>query len=319
MALRAGYHGVKKILPGLKINRPGVLGIDYTKLNVELGKTFLKRSEQAVLGAVNLIETQLTSDHDAGVSYVRNSDGTITCTNQATGSGGLKITKNFVLKGGMPYRITGCPSGGGDTTYKLVLRKAADNSYVAEDNGGGLIVIPVADTEYYLQVRYQQGYMANQTFKPMVCLNLNAVYDNYVPYAMTNRELTERAVPDYSTTEQNTGVKWIDGKSIYQKTISATISEITSIINHGITGLGEIIDLVGIFKMVNAPSGDITFIPLSKTAMLSSGESLDATHSVDVNYITGSNLNVRVGKNVVDPSVYSSVTLYLTFYYTKTS
>lgn len=50
MALRSGYKGIKKLASGLKWNRPGILAADDTAL----AKVFFPRSEQAVLGAKNI-------------------------------------------------------------------------------------------------------------------------------------------------------------------------------------------------------------------------------------------------------------------------
>jgi len=50
---------------------------------------------------------------------------------------------------------------------------------------------------------------------------------------------------DYSTSEQNTGQKWIDGKTIYTKTLQVASLTTSNIIPHGITGLGVMIDMRG--------------------------------------------------------------------------
>lgn len=49
----------------------------------------------------------------------------------------------------------------------------------------------------------------------------------------------------FSTSEQNTGVSWIDGSSIYQKVISfaAGPNNNTALVAHGITGLGTVVSL----------------------------------------------------------------------------
>ena len=54
---------------------------------------------------------------------------------------------------------------------------------------------------------------------------------------------------DYSATEQDTGLKWIDGRTIYQKTISGTMdvgSPTTTA--HGITDLNLPISIVGVIQ-----------------------------------------------------------------------
>ena len=199
----------------------GAVATNFVPYGKSLKELAYRRDEQAVMGAVNLAESHLNASSESGVSYVRNADETITCSNQATANGGLKITNNFILKAGESYKIVGCPANGSDTTYKLVLRKS-DNTSLGEDKGNGLVYTPSTDTECYLQVRYQSGYTANETFKPMVTLDLNATYDDYVPYAMTNKELTDEIATkqkklDYSTSEQKTGLTFA-GRDVYKKT-----------------------------------------------------------------------------------------------------
>ena len=51
---------------------------------------------------------------------------------------------------------------------------------------------------------------------------------------------------DYSTSEQDTGCKWIDGKKIYKKTFSFTLvnAEATTV-NHGISNFGLLVKFEG--------------------------------------------------------------------------
>lgn len=57
---------------------------------------------------------------------------------------------------------------------------------------------------------------------------------------------------DYSLTEQDTGLKWIDGKAIYQKTISFTVAGGGYVSNPtGITGIDTLIKHEGIGKIGN--------------------------------------------------------------------
>lgn len=48
---------------------------------------------------------------------------------------------------------------------------------------------------------------------------------------------------DYSTTEQDTGAKWIDGKAIYKKTINFGVmpNNATKGVAHGISSLYDIV------------------------------------------------------------------------------
>jgi hypothetical protein len=52
---------------------------------------------------------------------------------------------------------------------------------------------------------------------------------------------------DFSTSEQDTGVKWIDGSTIYQKTVAIAAGPNNTTVNtaHGITGLLKVVDVLG--------------------------------------------------------------------------
>lgn len=46
----------------------------------------------------------------------------------------------------------------------------------------------------------------------------------------------------YSLTEQATPYTWVDGKTIYQKTIEVTLSTGETNVNHGISNIDKVID-----------------------------------------------------------------------------
>ena len=49
---------------------------------------------------------------------------------------------------------------------------------------------------------------------------------------------------DYSTEEQDTGLKWIDGSPVYQKTISIPSLAFTTDIPHGISNYKQVVDVM---------------------------------------------------------------------------
>lgn len=102
---------------------------------------------------------------------------------------------------------------------------------------------------------------------------------------------------DYSTTEINTGKKWIDGKEIYSKTIDlgAFPNNTSKEVAHGITGIENIIDLKG-------TTGSAVLPYISTTT--SYNMLLDA-NSTDI--------IVRTGMDR------TNVSGYATIYYTKTT
>lgn len=198
MALRSGYKGFKKLLPGLKLFRPGTLGIDNDVLIPELNKTFFPRSEQAELGAKNLLPNNAVS---TGIFTV-NADGTVTANGQPESTASLFLLGSGVAFVPNIYKgmiLNGCPTGGSDSTYCINVVTSNDGSTnldTIRDTGDG---ITIPDVNYIkVFIRIQASYsVSNKLFKPMLRLASDPD-DTYVPYAMTNKELTEK-VKDLDT------------------------------------------------------------------------------------------------------------------------
>lgn len=109
---------------------------------------------------------------------------------------------------------------------------------------------------------------------------------------------------DYSLTEQDTGTKWIDGSTIYKKTISCGALPDAGVKNiaHGISNISRILKMDG---CAYHPSNQFT-IPLQFV-------STTAINSVVVN-ASGPNIVITTG---IDRSSFTES--YITLYYTKTS
>lgn len=109
---------------------------------------------------------------------------------------------------------------------------------------------------------------------------------------------------DYSLTEQDTGTKWIDGSTIYKKTISCGALPDAGVKNiaHGISNISRILKMDG---YAYHPSNQFT-IPLQFV-------STTAINSVVVN-ASGPNIVITTG---IDRSSFTES--YITLYYTKTS
>lgn len=107
---------------------------------------------------------------------------------------------------------------------------------------------------------------------------------------------------NYSTSETTTGGTWIDGSTIYQKTIpcGALPNATTKAVGHGIVGINHIIDLKGV-----AWTSTGTTINLPYTNYY--GAQYQVTWYVDKTYI-----NIGAGD---DKSGYADC--YVTLYYTK--
>ena len=107
----------------------------------------------------------------------------------------------------------------------------------------------------------------------------------------------------YSTEEKATGEVWIDGKLIYQKTIKITSLASNYEYSHGISNLGEVIDMSG-----SAYFTKQGWQPLQRIVI-----DAVAGYSLGLGDVTGSTFLMQVG------SSYSGFTkAYVTIKYTKT-
>ena len=109
-------------------------------------------------------------------------------------------------------------------------------------------------------------------------------------------------IMDYSTSEINTGAKWIDGSAIYKKTINtgALPNATPKSVSHGISGIGNII------KFEGWASDGSSWVPLP---LVATGDTYNVQASVGSTQIT-----LDTGQN---RSNYSSS--YITIHYTKSS
>lgn len=105
---------------------------------------------------------------------------------------------------------------------------------------------------------------------------------------------------DYSETEQDTGLKWVDGKTIYQKTINFGTLTNNKTVAHGISNLDNVINFFGVAK--NPDTGD--------TIQLVYNESSDKVETV----VSTTNVITYVAGN------FSAFTwCYITIQYTKSA
>lgn len=208
MALRAMYKGIKKVLAPIIINRPGVLAIDQDALNKELDKIFFTRSEESMMGAVNVLNHEATSTTlNTCVITVDADDRTIDFNGTPTGgNASLQLITadqlNALLAKYGDLFLSGCPSGGAENKYSLFTRYGEDKFDRDIGNGVWLRASRTYDRPLYAQVI--QGTAADHlVFKPMLSKSENAPY---APFAMTNKELTEE--------KRNKTLKIVSGVSI---------------------------------------------------------------------------------------------------------
>lgn len=120
-----------------------------------------------------------------------------------------------------------------------------------------------------------------------------------------NATITLNAEPDYSTSEVDTKVKWIDGKTIYRKTVNvgAMPNATTTSTNIGASNVSHYIKIEGVAW---TSDGNTTImLPFTQTASTS--------YQISV-YISNGDIMITAGD---DKSAYTQG--YATVYYTKSS
>lgn len=177
-----GDLGAKLTLETEKLSKEKVSLIESTK-------TDLKGTVEAplMLGKAtrNLLNPTLKTTTQNGVTCTNNGDGTYTLNGTATKDVYLYIagspTKNTV--GG--YKLLGCPINGSNDTYRIVVSYYDNETWKAEgtDTGNGVIIDGTYFKLNYLISVKSGTTLTNLVFKPMLTTDLEATYDDFVPYS----------------------------------------------------------------------------------------------------------------------------------------
>ena len=149
-----------------------------------------------VTGAKNFCPKFGTGTASSGVvSYTANADNSFTVTsNGATASGSqVQCCGSFVIPKGI-YQLSFAlnndePTGVG---VAIILKNKATGSSVCTsgDSATARRITLAENTEFYFSLYIVAGVIDTQTFYPMI--RPAGTDPTYVPYSMTNRELTER-------------------------------------------------------------------------------------------------------------------------------
>lgn len=166
------------------------------------------------LGVKNLLVPKwaetLTTEN--GVTYTFNADGTIVMNTDASGATAntncnlrdRSITTNNLFPAGS-YILTGCPTGGELNKYRTWVRAYRPNTNTAltenlYDEGNGVSFTVSEPFSLGINATVFKDYVCNNlTWKPMLRLASDINDDTYVPYAMTNKQLTDE-IGDLSQT-----------------------------------------------------------------------------------------------------------------------
>lgn len=153
-------------------------------------------------GAKNIYKLYYRPVNANNLQYTINSDDTITVT------GGYGILSCAFSYGGAPIPssqglvFSGCPTGGSENKYYSYVYVNENDRYVElgdailkdVETGIQYQTMPVAGTITWTLHVVQGNTTYPLTFKPMVCTNNDwLISRKYVPYAMTNLELTKHS------------------------------------------------------------------------------------------------------------------------------
>ena len=147
-----------------------------------------------VLGAKNFINVTSTTSTYNGLTFTINADNSVTVNGTATVRSYFTLSNEIAwdLKAGN-YIINGCPSGGSASTFELQIRTDESDSSLwifGIDYGNGANFNIASDKKVKAYIGVQSGVtVTNKTFYPML-RPASIQDDTYVPYAMTNREMT---------------------------------------------------------------------------------------------------------------------------------
>ena len=174
-------------------------------------------NDKGVLGAKNLLQITAQSQTYGGIQYVVSNDGTITAKSGGTCSqnGQLEVNTAMTFKAGVKYILSGCcpnppEENKGDFWLGVYNTSPANYDFMVEA-GQETLVSYETDTTRVIKIRMLQGVelTSDLVYKPMIRLASDPD-DTFVPYAMTNRELTEYEWQTIAYAQSSTSVTYED-------------------------------------------------------------------------------------------------------------
>ena len=140
----------------------------------------------------NLLNPTLQTTTQNGITCTNNGDGTYTLNGTSTDmvtfivQSTEDLSKKHINE---DLWLVGCPKNGSMNTYKLQFWSVSNK--VAFDFGSGA-KFRIENSEYgNIAIRIETGVTVNNlVFKPMLTTNLNATYDDFVPYTGDGDTLT---------------------------------------------------------------------------------------------------------------------------------
>lgn len=190
----------------LKVTQPYLNNNDSTHItssdNGSLKNIVVKgNTVQNSTKGLNLIDCTPETTTINGITMVNNGDGTYTVNGTATNDFDIAVAP-YTTKQNIYYTLSGCPSGGSNTTYYL------DPRGYEYDTGSGITIRnPNQDFSDYIRIVIKKGVTVNNLlFKPM--FNEGQTAQPYEPYTGCQPSPN----PDYP--QEVKGVSEISGKIV---------------------------------------------------------------------------------------------------------
>jgi hypothetical protein len=145
-----------------------------------------------VNGAVNMLPNNATTQVINGVTFTVNLDKTVTVSGTQTSSPlGLLLNTDFSnLENGKTYKVTGSNGTSGRTEVLEIRDETAGTNIVEQEAGVAAEFTYNSSHTYKASITLRNnGTTHSTTFKPMI--TVPSYNGDYVPYAKSNKELTE--------------------------------------------------------------------------------------------------------------------------------
>ena len=150
-----------------------------------------------------------------GITWTVNDDGTVTANGTATGDSYFYIRYNDGYLPYSSYHVSGCPSGGSQSTYYIQFASWAGCNVVEDTGNGGTFNHDNVDARINNKLRIiafvKSGTTANNlVFKPMITKGACG-YDDYTPYTAPTTHTTSLGQTVYGgTVDLVSGVLTVD-------------------------------------------------------------------------------------------------------------
>lgn len=187
---------------------------EFNKYSTDGGATFIDVedsnavhwADNAVLGAKNLADFNnavTASTTYGGLTYTNNNDGLFivngTKDSSSTGTTSISLIENFKIANGRYLITDGINNRPASTHFRIngyyAGSSTRDWNVASTDQNGGLFIVDGTYDHFQLQIEIKNNVTYdNLTFYPMIRL-ASDTDDTYAPYAMTNRELTDKLTP----------------------------------------------------------------------------------------------------------------------------